>query len=76
MFELSKADFNFALLPYSKVFHYQKMITIHSLMMTTYYHKTTDGERAVEPFIKIFERAKRKNTTTIYSMEETNFFKI
>jgi hypothetical protein len=72
MFELSGADFNFGFLPYSKVFPYQNV----SDELTSYYHQTRDGERAVEPFIRIFGRAKRKSTMTIYSTEESNFFKI
>jgi hypothetical protein len=38
--------------------------------------QTTDGGRAGEPFIRVFERVRRRSTMAIYSMEESNFFKI
>jgi hypothetical protein len=74
MLELSKGTFNFGLLPYGKDFLRQAIRPYHSL--TSYYDKATNGGRAADPFIRIFGRARRRSTTTIFSMDEINFFQI
>jgi hypothetical protein len=74
MLELTKLDYNFGFLPYGKDILPQSFM-VRSLMALCY-DKAPNGEHAAEPFISIFEWARRKSTMAICSMERINFFKI
>jgi hypothetical protein len=44
--------------------------------MTSFYEKTTNGERGAELFTRTFGRAKRRNIMAMCSMEENSFCEI